>query len=119
MQDYCNSAFGANFEKLSAANQTQALKDLWNNKPTNFQGPTPKEFFSEMHDMIWAGFFTDPMYGGNRGMVGWELIGYTGTNQGNAHGEGYTVQQLMVMDHPVRLKPLSLAQFEAQQEGGK
>jgi gluconate 2-dehydrogenase gamma chain len=112
LESYANSAYGANFETLSAANQAACLTDLWNNKPTNFQGFTPQAFFSEVHDMVWAGFLTDPLYGGNQGMVGWELIGFTGTNQGNAYGEGYSTLELMLMTKPLRLKPQSLAQFQ-------
>jgi gluconate 2-dehydrogenase gamma chain len=113
-EDYSNSAYGGNFEDLSAANQTAVLTDLWNNKPTNFIGITPQAWFSELHDMVWAGFFTDPLYGGNRGMVGWLLTGFTGTNQGNAYGEGYSTIELMVATKPVPLKPQSLAQFQVQ-----
>jgi gluconate 2-dehydrogenase gamma chain len=110
---YSNSAYGGNFEALSPTQQAQILTDLWNSKPTNFNGISSQAWFSELHDMVWAGFFTDPLYGGNQNMVGWEYIGFTGTNQGNAYGEGYTTSQLMVMSKPVRLKPQSLAQFEA------
>ncbi len=112
LQDYSKQIGNGNFETLSESVRTQILQDLWNNKPTNFQGPTPREFFSEVHDMTFAGFFTDPLYGGNKNMVGWQLIGFSGTNQGNAYKEGYSPQQLMVMDHPVRLQPQSLAQFQ-------
>jgi gluconate 2-dehydrogenase gamma chain len=111
-EDYSNSAYGANFEKLSAANQTAVLADLWNNKPTNFLGITPNDWFRELYYMVWSGFFTDPLYGGNQGMVGWSLIGFSGTNQGNAYGEGYTTKQLMVMTTPLSLKPQSLTQFQ-------
>ena len=110
---YSNSVYGANFETLSAANQAQVLTDLWNRKPTNF-GVDTQAWFSELHDMVWAGFFTDPLYGGNQGMVGWLLTGFTGTNQGNAYGEGYTSQQLMLSNKPIPLKPQSLAQFQQQ-----
>jgi len=109
---YANSAYGANFENLSAANQAACLTDLWNNKPTNFNGISPQAWFSELHDMVWAGFFTDPLYGGNQGMVGWLLTAFTGTNQGNAYNEGYTTKQLMVMSTPLRLKPQSLTDFQ-------
>ncbi|MDA4135784.1 MAG: gluconate 2-dehydrogenase subunit 3 family protein, partial [Thaumarchaeota archaeon] len=34
IQAYSNAAYGGNYETLTAANQTQVLTDLWNNKPT-------------------------------------------------------------------------------------
>ncbi len=109
---YANSAYRANFEDLSAANQTACLTDLWNNKPTNFNGIVPQAWFSELHDMVWAGFFTDPLYGGNQGMVSWKLMGFSGTNQGDAYGEGYTTKELMLMTTPFRLQPQSLTEFQ-------
>jgi gluconate 2-dehydrogenase gamma chain len=112
MQAYSNSAYGGNFETLSPDKQTLVLQDLWNNKPTNFTGPTPQEFFAEMHDMVWAGFLTDPIHGGNQGMVGWTLTGFNGSNTGNFYGEGLKITDLMVAGSPTRLKPASLAQLQ-------
>jgi gluconate 2-dehydrogenase gamma chain len=100
LQEYSNSAYGGNFETLSLDNRTQILKDLFNNKPTNFVAPTPAEFFNELHDMVTAGFWSDPIYGGNQGMVGWKLLGFAGSSNG-----AYTFEQLMVMDKPVRIDP--------------
>ena len=31
-----------------------------------------------MLDLTMEGFFADPMYGGNRDMVGWKLLGFPG-----------------------------------------
>ena len=41
LEDYSNSAYGANFESLASDKQMQVLQDLFDNKPTNFAGPTP------------------------------------------------------------------------------
>ena len=62
--------------------------------------------------MTWAGFLMDPMYGGNRGMVGWTLTASPGVNNGNFYGEGLTTKELMVATTPTILKPVSLAQFQ-------
>jgi gluconate 2-dehydrogenase gamma chain len=109
---YCNSAYGGNFESLSASNQAQALADLANNKPTSFNNILPADFFQEVFFMTWAGFLMDPLYGGNQGMVGWQLTGFNGVNMGDFYGEGHTDQELMVATTPTRLKPASLAQFQ-------
>ncbi len=111
LQEYSVSSYGANFEDLSMEMRTKVLQDLFDNKPTNFQGPTAIEFVFEMHDMVIAGFFTDPIYGGNRGMVSWKLTGFNGTNDGL--DEGYTPQELMLMKEPVKLKPMSLSDLQA------
>lgn len=112
LQAYSNTAYGGNFETLPIDNRTQVLKDLFNNKPTNFEGPTPAELFNELHDMVTAGFWADPIYGGNQGMVGWKLLGFAGSSSGS-----YTFEQLMVMDKPVRVDPTSIS--DLQQEGAQ
>ena len=112
LDGYAKATYGAGVASLTSVQQSQVLLDLWNNKPTNFQGPTPQEFFVELHFMVWSGFLTDPLYGGNRGMVGWKLTGFNGTNSGNAYGEGFNPLQLALMTKPVRLQPQSLAQLQ-------
>ena len=114
---YCTATYGGNFSTLSAANQVTALQDLWNNKPTNFADIIPQQFFNEVYNMVWWGFLTDPLYGGNRGMVGWQLTGFNGTNTGDFYNEGYTSQQLMLSTTPIPLKPASLAQLQAATNG--
>ena len=111
-ETYCNSAYGQNFEALSAANQVQALTDLYNNKPTSFNSIIPQDFFYEVFVMVWSGYFMDPIYGGNKGMAAWVYSGFSGTNTGNFYGEGHSSQELMVASTPTRLMPASLAQFQ-------
>lgn len=113
LQAYALSGFGNSFEKLDPSQKEQVLKDLWANKPTSFNNIKPEEFAYELFMMTWSGFLTDPLQGGNKGLVGWQLLGYNGANFGNAYGEGLTPQQLMLADKPTRLKPASLAQFQA------
>jgi gluconate 2-dehydrogenase gamma chain len=113
LETYSNSAYGGNFETLSAANQVKVLTDLSNNVPTSFNDIVPSDFFNEIFFMTWSGFLMDPLYAGNQGMVGWLLTGFNGTNQGNFYGEGLTTKQLMVATTPTRLQPASLAQFQA------
>jgi gluconate 2-dehydrogenase gamma chain len=112
LETYSNSAYGGNFETLSAANQLSALQDIWNNKPTTFNDIVPEDFAYELTMLVWCGFLMDPLYGGNRNMVGWSYVGFNGLNQGNFYGEGYTTKQLMVATSPIPLKPASLAQFQ-------
>ncbi|MDA4113584.1 MAG: gluconate 2-dehydrogenase subunit 3 family protein [Thaumarchaeota archaeon] len=114
VQAYANSAYGGNFEKLSSANQVKLLQDLYNNVPSqkSFSNIVPADFFYELFFMVYSGFTMDPMYGGNKGMVGWLLTGNNGVNMGNFYGEGYTSKQIMVMANPPVLKPASLGQFQ-------
>jgi hypothetical protein len=114
LETYSNTAYGGNFENLSAANQALALQDLYNNKPTQtaFNDILPADFFYELFFMVYSGFTMDPMYGGNKGMAGWILTANNGVNMGNFYGEGYTTKQIMLMTTPPILKPASLGQYQ-------
>ncbi len=48
LEDYSASAYGNKFENLTADKQSQVLSDLNNNKPTNFNGIAPKDFYNEL-----------------------------------------------------------------------
>jgi gluconate 2-dehydrogenase gamma chain len=43
-----------------------------------FGDTDPGSFFETVRDDTIQGMFADPVYGGNRGLVGWTLIGYPG-----------------------------------------
>jgi gluconate 2-dehydrogenase gamma chain len=37
-----------------------------------------RAFFSQLLSLTMAGFFADPIYGGNRDKVAWKMIGFPG-----------------------------------------
>jgi gluconate 2-dehydrogenase gamma chain len=120
LENYCTAAKGGKFETLSSATQTTVLQEMFDNSATNtalqtaFEGPNAAEFFNEIHDMVTAGFWSDPLYGGNQGMVGWELLAFNANYWGDDIGLGAV--KLMVASTPTRLPPKSLGQL--QKEGG-
>ncbi|MDA4135787.1 MAG: gluconate 2-dehydrogenase subunit 3 family protein [Thaumarchaeota archaeon] len=79
---------------------------------TQFGAVLPSDFAYELFFMVWNGFWVDPVYGGNKGMVGWSYVGFHGVNLGNFYGEGYTSKQLMVATTPITLAPASLGQYQ-------
>lgn len=121
LQSYCKAAKGGNFQDLNSDTQIAVLQEMFDNSPDNtalqsaFQGgPTAAEFFNDIYDLVVAGFWSDPLYGGNQNMVGWQLIAFNANYWGDDIGLG--APKLMVAGTPTRLPPKSLAQF--QQEGG-
>lgn len=65
------------FASLSAAQQDAYLNRL--EKGEVKLEPVPaKTFFEHLLQATMEGFFADPAYGGNRGMVGWRLVGFPG-----------------------------------------
>ncbi len=112
LETYSNSTLGKNFEDLTADQRTTILTDLYNNKPTDFNGIVPLDFFNEAIFMTWSGFLMDPVYGGNAGMVGWTLTGFTGANMGDSFNEGRNVLNLMVASTPTRFSPHSIGELQ-------
>jgi gluconate 2-dehydrogenase gamma chain len=117
LETYCNAAKGnKNFEALSSADQITVLQEMFDNSGSNtalhsaFLGPTAAEFFNEVYAMVVAGFWADPLYGGNVGKVGWSLLASNGVNMGSALG--YTTIQLATSTTPTKLPPLSLGDIQ-------
>jgi hypothetical protein len=116
LENYCTAAKGGKFETLSSATQITVLQEMFDNSATNtalqtaFQGPNAAEFFNEIHDMVVAGFWSDPIYGGNQGMVGWTLLAFNANYWGDDIGLGPS--KLMVASTPTRLPPRSLGQLQ-------
>jgi gluconate 2-dehydrogenase gamma chain len=78
---YAQSLFQKDFVDLSADQQDQILTDMDEDKATGFDGPGAKAFFTQLRNDTIEGTFGDPMYGGNRDLVGWKLIGYPGAQR--------------------------------------
>ena len=75
---HCRSTFGGNhFADLSDADKDSVLHDLDDEK-LKFEGVDAKTFFDQILKDLQQGFFADPIYGGNRDMVAWKMIGYPG-----------------------------------------
>jgi gluconate 2-dehydrogenase gamma chain len=79
---YCKTTYGNPYPVLPAAQQTQALTDLQTGKaPIQIAGSTAftsSDFFSMFRQNVLEGMLSDPAYGGNRDMVGWQWIGFPG-----------------------------------------
>ena len=65
------------YAELDKALQEQILKDLQSGKIA-FESVPSKTFFSFLLANTKEGFFADPIYGGNKGMVGWKMVGFPG-----------------------------------------
>lgn len=74
---YCQQQYGKAFVDLDKAAQEQVLKDVEAGKP-RFAKVPPKTFFGQLLGNTKEGFLSDPQYGGNKHMVGWKMLGFTG-----------------------------------------
>jgi gluconate 2-dehydrogenase gamma chain len=68
---------GKQFSSLSANDQDAFLKGMEHGSIRLRPVPAPA-FFSQLLTNTREGYFADPLYGGNRGMVAWKWIGFPG-----------------------------------------
>lgn len=100
--DYCRTRFaGKTFNQLAAADQDKLLTGLEKGEQ-ELQGVNAKSFFAMLLQNTVEGFFSDPLYGGNRDMVGWKLIGFPGARYDHRdvvgkHGERYMLPPVGIM----------------------
>jgi gluconate 2-dehydrogenase gamma chain len=74
---WTRKAYGKEFDRLSPQQREAALKELEAGKAAleDFNG---KQFFEALLQITMEGFFSDPIYGGNRDKAGWRMVGYPG-----------------------------------------
>ncbi len=79
VEQYCQNEYGSSFVDLDPGQQDAVLEALESGNVDTFRGITPDAFFSMLRQNTLEGMFADPMYGGNREMVGWRLKNFPGT----------------------------------------
>ncbi|QKF53252.1 gluconate 2-dehydrogenase subunit 3 family protein [Pseudomonas graminis] len=77
LEGYCQKQFQKNFSALTAEQQDKVLTGLDKGEIT-LEGIDAKLFFQQVLGNTMEGFFADPVYGGNRDMVSWKMIGFPG-----------------------------------------
>ena len=91
---------GQDFQAIPAAEQDKVITGLQTGA-IKLDGFDSKMLFDTIYANTIEGFFADPIYGGNRDMAGWKLVGFPGTR--------YDYRD--VMDNPNKaytLPPVSL-----------
>jgi len=71
---------GAVFSKLTAEDQDKVLKGLESGVITLDGGVDSKTFFAMLLQNTKEGYFSDPIYGGNKDMAAWKMIGFPGAH---------------------------------------
>ena len=138
LEAYAQQTFQQGFVACTPEQQDQLLTDLSQGKPEGFGGSsfqtnplaqgsqlTPNlsldttsgatsgatAFFTLLRNYTMAGFFADPVQGGNRDMVGWKMIGFPG-----AHLSYFDV--IENYNQPFEGDYISLGQYQEQVGGG-
>jgi gluconate 2-dehydrogenase gamma chain len=102
VHDEVTKTKGAPFAKLPPQDQDAYLDALQKGKH-DVGGVPANVFFESLLEVTIEGFFSDPVYGGNRDMVAWRMIGFPGA---------YANYYALVDRHNLALErlPTSLAQ---------
>ena len=84
---------GKPFAELSGDDRIALLKAV-DKGELKLDGVDGKAFFTQLVKDVQMGFFADPIYGGNRDMVAWKMIGYPGARYNyldwvNRHNERF------------------------------
>jgi gluconate 2-dehydrogenase gamma chain len=75
--DWSRTTYGKDFDRLAAADRVTALKAMEEGK-AEFSGVSSRGFFEALLQITMEGFFADPIYGGNRNLASWKMVGYPG-----------------------------------------
>ena len=75
--EWSRKTHGKDFDRLALADREAALKTMEAGE-AEFSGFSSRAFFNALLEITVEGFFADPIYGGNRGMAGWKMVGYPG-----------------------------------------
>ncbi len=75
--DWSRKTYGKDFDRLADADRVTALKAMEAGK-AEFSGMSSRGFFEALLQITMEGYFADPIYGGNRNMASWKMVGYPG-----------------------------------------
>lgn len=123
---YARQEFGGDFSSLSEDDQDTIVGLLADDQLPGFDEFTGEAFFLTLRRHTAEGMFSDPVYGGNRGLVGWRLVDYPGAQRGyspeelrrEGHNRGpHSIQDLAHFhpgrpDHPGAVLPVSGSELE-------
>lgn len=103
---YCRSKYADKaFEDLSDGDKDDLLKALESGHVQLDGVDDSGGFFGQMIRDVQMGFFADPIYGGNRNMAGWRMIGYPGARYNyldwvHRHNERFPRPPVSMMGRP-------------------
>ena len=75
--EFTRKTYGKDFDRLNEEQRIAALKAMEGGK-AEFKGFGSAMFFNALLQITMEGFFADPIYGGNRDMASWKMVGYPG-----------------------------------------
>lgn len=105
LDKHCHSAFvGKAFAQIPDEQKDKLIKGLEDGS-LQLEGSNGRAFFEHLLKNTKEGFFADPVYGGNRDMVGWKMIGFPGARYDyrdwiGRHNERYPLPPVGITGRP-------------------
>jgi gluconate 2-dehydrogenase gamma chain len=78
LDTHCRKTYNQPFVRLDGARQDDVIRAMEEGKATEFTWPTAQDFFNTLRTHTMEGMFGDPIYGGNKDLAGWKLVGFPG-----------------------------------------
>jgi len=103
LETYARETDGASFADLQPNRQDEILSGMETGEIDLGKDVNTKAFFELMLMNVREGYFADPLYGGNRDMAGWKMIGFPGARYDYRAYTDRTGQELNLV--PVSLIP--------------
>jgi len=75
--EWARKTYGKEFDRLTPSDRMSALSAM-EHGTAQFENFSAHAFFRRLHAIVMEGFFSDPMYGGNRNKVSWAMLGFPG-----------------------------------------
>jgi len=102
LDEAARKAHGWAFADLTPEQQDALLGEAEHGK-LDFGALPSAAFFGALLDATMEGFFSDPIYGGNRDKIGWKLVGFPGVHASYAndierHGVAWTRPPASIAD---------------------
>jgi gluconate 2-dehydrogenase gamma chain len=101
---YCRNTFGDGFAVMPDAQKDSVIKGL-EESTIHLDGIDGHGFFELLLKDTQQGFFADPIYGGNKEMAAWKMIGFPGARYDyrdwvERHNERFPLPPVSIASHP-------------------
>jgi gluconate 2-dehydrogenase gamma chain len=108
LDEYCVNTYRQSFTQLDKTQQNRVVMLLEKDDLDTFTDVSAAIFFAAFYECVLEGLFADPLYGGNKRMLGWRWIRYPGCQP--AYGVDYSQvghRPGAYLPEPVSLPPRS------------
>ncbi|WP_337024850.1 MULTISPECIES: gluconate 2-dehydrogenase subunit 3 family protein [unclassified Pantoea] len=103
LDQHCKETLGKSFDELSDDEKDHYLEQMEDSKFKYPSFTSSGALFGQFLSNVMEGFLADPIYGGNRNMVGWKMIGFPGARYdyrdvAKLKGQKLSIEPISIID---------------------